>query len=126
MQDRLSTFLLRHSSTPASQVRNIVAATQGLAKAVVDVNNFFLDSKHAYRSHVISFTNSAHNHETCTIDKVSTLHHQISRVQRKIGSAFEDTCLTWNVLRSLTRMSPTCGYHSNGGFRATSLIIAGL
>jgi hypothetical protein len=71
MQDRLSAFMLRYSSNLAPQLRNTVAATQGLAKAVIDVNNFFIDSKHLYRSHVISFTSSGEYPDPYAIDKVS-------------------------------------------------------
>lgn len=77
MQDRLSAFMLRYPRNPAPQLLNTVAAAQGLAKAVIDVNNFFMDSKHLYRSHLISFSSSGENHpEKWMIDQVSRRHHQ--------------------------------------------------
>lgn len=67
MEDRLSRFLLSHFDRNAPRLQGTLAAAKGLTTAVLDINHLFIDSKHVYRSHVISVYNDDDNSQ---IDKV--------------------------------------------------------
>lgn len=59
MEDRLSRFLLSHFDWNAPQLQGTLASAKGLTTAVLDINHLFIDSKHVYRSHVISVYNDS-------------------------------------------------------------------
>jgi hypothetical protein len=67
MEDRLARFLLSHYNRKAPQLQGALASAKGLTKAVLDINHVFIDSKHVYRSHVISIYN---DDDDSQIDKV--------------------------------------------------------
>lgn len=67
MEDRLSRFMLSHFDRNAPQLQGTLASAKGLTTAVLDINHLFIDSKHVYRSHVISVYNDDDNSQ---IDKV--------------------------------------------------------
>jgi len=69
MEDRLSRFLLGHHDQNTPQLQGIIASAKGLTDAVIDVNDLFIDSKHFYRSHVISVYN---DDQESMIDEVSS------------------------------------------------------
>ena len=52
MEDRLSRLLFGRWGHV--KVKNSVAVLDGLASAVVDINNLFIDTKHTFRSYVVS------------------------------------------------------------------------
>lgn len=68
MEDRLSRFLLSHFDWNAPQLQGTLASARGLTTAVLDINHSFIDSKHVYRSHVISVYNDSNESQ---IDKAS-------------------------------------------------------
>jgi hypothetical protein len=70
MEDRLSRFLLSHFDRNAPQLQGTLASAKGLTTAVLDINHLFIDSKHVYRSHVISVYN---DDDESQIDKVSVI-----------------------------------------------------
>ncbi|KAB5577943.1 ankyrin repeat-containing domain protein [Coniochaeta sp. 2T2.1] len=67
MEDRLSRFMLSHFDRNAPQLQGTLASAKGLTTAVLDINHLFIDSKHVYRSHVISVYNDSDDSQ---IDKV--------------------------------------------------------
>ena len=69
--------MLSHFDRKGPQLQGTLASVKGLTTAVLDINHLFIDSKHVYRSHVISVFNDSDDSQ---IDKVSQRPHAFCEI----------------------------------------------
>ena len=71
MEDGLSPFIFRHVHEHSPTITASVESIRGLASAIADVNNLFIDVKLSFRSYIFSIYADADNISESGIDKVS-------------------------------------------------------
>jgi len=77
MEDRLVPLLFSHGQVNGSPMAGSTEVVRGLAGAAVHVNGLFMDSRHTFRSYIVSVTASPT--DQTNIDPVGALDRLLGR-----------------------------------------------